>query len=582
MAIMDFLKPTISSVRKSIKGIDDSYNNYWDIVAELIQNSVDAIRKSDIDDGEIQITIDGTSNTITVKDNGVGMKNETIPTLLSPFSTDKEGEMESIGEKGVGLKFVIFQSDNFILKTHYCDDPDGVSSIVNIKNARSWKNSNDSDYPDSEINEYGEEGFVGTEITVEGVENEELFDLNFESMLFILRTKTAIGNVLSLFDDEKHIKVVLSYKDRNGNLRQDDNVQFRYWLPIDNVKQNEKYNLDDFKAYCAEEDRSDAEKRKRLKDKAIYKSGTFNHNDSREIKYWACFLPNRSFWNDISVRDKLMLENKAEDEDYMQKKSFSMHQPGIYTSVKGMPTGIKIDHPNTGNAGYWANMFIIFEDKSLKFDIGRKHINGNVQNIYKNYAKQIFNEFTKIVTKYLAGTPDFVDINPHWDRDNVISEIEKLMPLDCGNIIPFEKNPGEQEASVAAVFYELVGAKKIENLVPVISGYKNRYDLYARWNNHFIVLEFKTNLKNIVHDFDNYVKYSNEIDYIVCWDVSDDDKKVLHNANISLEPVEKRGLFSANNNDFLPYATHKLSVAQSSSPVYVIDLKKLLEDLRGA
>ena len=578
MATMNFLTPTINSVRKSIKGIDDSYNNYWDILAELIQNSVDAIRKADLDDGEISINIDAISNSITVKDNGIGMKKELIPILLSPFSTDKDGDMESIGEKGVGLKFVIFQSNNFVLKTHYKEDSDGFSTIVNINNACSWKNSNAEDYPESEINDYTEKGFEGTEITVTGIDNDDLFELNFESILYLLRTKTAIGNVLSLFDDNNNIKVSLVYKDRNGTTNVEKNVQYKYWLPIENIKSNEKYDLDDFKAYCSEGDKSDAEKRKKLKDKVIFQSGTLDHSDSRQIKYWACFLPQRKLWNDISISDKLLLESKIDDEEYMQRKSFSMHQPGIYTSVKGMPTGIKIDHPNTGNAGYWANMFIIFEDKSLKFDIGRKYINGNIQNIYKNYAKNIFNEFTGYVTKYISGTPDIIEVNPHWDRDNVKEEIEKMMPLNC-DIVPFEKNPDEQEASVAAIFYELIGANKIENLVPVISGYKNKYDLYARWKSHFIVLEFKTHLRNIVHDFDNYVKYSNEIDYIVCWDVTDEDSKVLHNANISLEKIEKKNLF-APSDDYLPYATHRLSVALSSTPIYVIDLKLLLDNLK--
>lgn len=40
----NFLEPNISQIRKSIKGIDDSYNNEWDILAELLQNAVDAIR----------------------------------------------------------------------------------------------------------------------------------------------------------------------------------------------------------------------------------------------------------------------------------------------------------------------------------------------------------------------------------------------------------------------------------------------------------------------------------------------------------------------------------------------------------
>ena len=41
----DFLSLSMAMVRRSIRGIDDSYSNYWDILAELLQNSVDAIKK---------------------------------------------------------------------------------------------------------------------------------------------------------------------------------------------------------------------------------------------------------------------------------------------------------------------------------------------------------------------------------------------------------------------------------------------------------------------------------------------------------------------------------------------------------
>ncbi len=43
--MIEFLKPSNREIRKSIKDVDDSYNNDWDILAELCQNSVDAIRK---------------------------------------------------------------------------------------------------------------------------------------------------------------------------------------------------------------------------------------------------------------------------------------------------------------------------------------------------------------------------------------------------------------------------------------------------------------------------------------------------------------------------------------------------------
>ncbi|MEG9294960.1 hypothetical protein V6B33_00730 [Mangrovibacillus sp. Mu-81] len=75
-------------------------------------------------------------------------------------------------------------------------------------------------------------------------------------------------------------------------------------------------------------------------------------------------------WDKITQEYGLITEDKIEDEEYTENYHYALIQAGIYTSVKGMPTGIVINHPKTGYAGYWGNMFILFEDSSLKFDIG--------------------------------------------------------------------------------------------------------------------------------------------------------------------------------------------------------------------
>lgn len=129
-------------------------------------------------------------------------------------------------------------------------------------------------------------------------------------------------------------------------------------------------------------------------------------------------------------------------------------------------------------------------------------------------------------------------------------------------------------------FYELIGANLISDLEPVISGYRNKYDLYAYWKNHFIVIEFKSHLRNIIRDFDDYVKYSNEIDYIVCWDVNDEDLSALHNASLHLEEISSSSLFSQQE-EYLPETTHKIIVASSAKPIYIIDLKVLIRKLQN-
>lgn len=106
-------------IRHSIKGIESSYSNHRDILAELLQNAVDAVNKTDRE-GKIDIVFDCKTNSIEEKDNGCGIKSELLGDLLKPFSTNKEGDPDSIGEKGVGLKFAYFQSNKFTINT-YCD-----------------------------------------------------------------------------------------------------------------------------------------------------------------------------------------------------------------------------------------------------------------------------------------------------------------------------------------------------------------------------------------------------------------------------------------------------------------------------
>lgn len=567
---IDFLKPNVSIIRKSIRGIDDSYNNFWDILAELLQNSIDAINKRDDRKGLIKLKIDCISKEISIYDNGIGMKNENIPHLLCPFSTDKENDFESIGEKGVGLKFVIFQSNLFTLKTSYISN--NLISNITIKNAAQWKNSITDET--LKLESSTQEGhFDGTQITVKGIENDTLFNLSFNSMKFILRTKTAVGNVLTIFDKEPNVNIQFEMIDNNGKSFC-ETLNYKYWLPTECMKSSELCNLDDFEEWL-KKDRTDKEKRNYLKDKIIYKKGLIKHNGNRELKYWACFVSKRDVWNKISIRENLLSSDIVDNEDRMQENFFNIHKPGIYTSVKGMPTGISIDAPSTGYAGYWANIFILFEDSSLKFDIGRKSINGNIKLIYQKYAKDIFKDFTSYVIKYIAGEPN-LSANPSWDREDTKFTIDSMAKLNS-NIVNFKNIPADYNASVAAIFYELIGANKITNLIPVITGYKDKYDLYAYWENHFAVIEFKAHLKSIIKDFDNLEKCSNEIDYIVCWDVNDQDVIAFNNLGIDLTEITYSPFSDAPVNH-IPLATHTLSIPGANS-IYIIDLKKVLKDL---
>ena len=566
-----FLEPSINSIRKSIRGIDDSYNNFWDILAELLQNSVDAINAKEDKKGRIDIEIDSPNKRIRVIDDGIGISHDDIPILLSPFSTNKENDSSSIGEKGVGLKFVIFQSDEFLMKTKSTDE--SIGSSAKIENAKTWKNMTNEEMLTLDL-DLDKNTINGTDIQIKGIDNEKIFNMSFDTIKFIIRTKTAVGNVNNIFENNENIEVYLKFIDINGN-KYDEQIPFRYWLPTENIAKSSKIDLDDFKNWISEKDRSDNEKRNKLKNKVIYDSGSFFHNDVREIKYWLCYVRERDDWKKLSLNDHLISEDERDNEEKLAEKNLCMHQYGIFTSVKGMPTGITINSPNTGRSGYWGNLFIILEDRQLKFDIGRKSINSAIHSMYQKYLKILFNNITNIVSKYVAGEPEMIT-NTAWIRDDIINEINKLPDLDS-DLISFEKLPNEQEASVAAIFYELIGSGKIKEIKPVISGYKNKYDLYAKYKNHFIIMEFKSHLRYILRDFDDEIKLSNEIDYVVCWDVNDDDKTELVGRGLSLEEIDNDNPLSGHN-EYISYATHMI-IIPTSKPVYVIDLKVLLKRL---
>ncbi|MBS1594338.1 MAG: sensor histidine kinase [Bacteroidetes bacterium] len=559
----DFLNQGIKQTRKSIRDIDDSYNNDWDILAELCQNSVDAIRKSDIKSGLIKIIIDSQNKSISVIDNGIGIVPDRLPELLAPFSTDKEDDEDSVGEKGVGLTFVIFSCNDFYIKS---GNKSGVSE-GRIFDANIWKSSTDDRKLDL-THRILNEKFQGTEILMKKVIDSPLFELSMNQLKFLLRTRTSIGNTNSIWEDDKKIEVEITHVNQDGQ-RTVEALPFKYWLITESLSSNAKIDIEEYYKYI-EKDRTDQDKRVKLQGKVIYKISKINHN-GRTIKYFACFVPKRKTWNDLTVSFNIATAEQLENSDWLDKRSYVTLQPGIFTSVKGMPTGISIDNPITGASGAWPQIFILFDDRQLKFDIGRKSIHGMQARIYKQYARQIFSEFQKLA-KYFSGE---VLIESDWEKDNIFAEIDKMLNLDISGI-NWKKVPKDQEASVAGLFFECIGNKKLSGIDLLVAGYRNKYDLYAKWGNRKVVIEFKAHLSSILKDFTDAMKLFNEINCVVCWNVTEEDEQALKQSGIDIEEVDAESLLPGSTTTIFPNATHKLSISGFVSPVYVIDMKKII------
>jgi Histidine kinase-, DNA gyrase B-, and HSP90-like ATPase len=565
--IPQFLNKGVSHTRQSIQDIDDSYNNEWDILAELIQNSVDAIRESKKTKGKINLKVDCQNKVIAIEDDGIGIDKDAVLELLALFGTNKKNKEDSIGEKGVGLKFAIFSCNDFSLKT---SNGNNATQVI-IKDAYVWKKSTDEtnlplDKEDILPN------FSGTQIILKDVQDSPIFDLTIDQLKFIIRTKTAIGNVNTLFEiNDPKIECELNFTNPIGTFKKED-ISFSYWLPIEELKKTSIIDIKDYYQFIGGGHVTDLQKRQKLRDKIVTLKKEFQVGN-RFVYAYACLMPSRDTWSLINKSNNLADETMLKDDKFLQDYSYAIMQPGIFVSVKGMPTGIKIEHPITGQSGSWGSIFMLFEDRKLKFDIGRKSIHGRTQKVYQEYARDIFNEFRNNIMKNISG--DGAPESSQWDRDEVFATIESMVPLNNPNT-KFTKSPKDQEASVAAIFFECIGNGKIKEITPFVSGYKNKYDLFGAWSKRKVSIEFKSRLRNIIDDVKNFDKLFNEFDCIVCWDVSETDEQELIKNTLTLEKIEEKSVFSKTEETF-PHSTHILRYSNFAKPIFIIDMKIVLE-----
>lgn len=348
---------------------------------------------------------------------------------------------------------------------------------------------------------------MGTEVEITISDPEHpVFGFSFTELTFLLRTRTACGDTGCIWDDPLDADTEFTHVDKSG-AKQATEFECRYLLPVESANKNEYISIDEFQAWMKESDRSDTEKRRKLLNKIVFANGK-KRQGGREIRYWSCFVPRREFWKVLSQKFGIVFP-ADEDTSLSIEEIYGLgFNGGFSTSTKGMPTGISIEMKPRGSAGYVPNFFIIVDDPSLQFDIGRKSIQGRQQGMLREIAYENFREYINKARKYMGGAVD--PDTTGWDRDEVFEEVNGLPDLNS-KVSQFVKRPNSQEATVAAMFFEQLGRGDFKDLYPLISGYKGRYDLYAKWKSRRVVLEFKFDLAGLFRDFTDERKLFDEI-----------------------------------------------------------------------
>ena len=222
-----------------------------------------------------------------------------------------------------------------------------------------------------------------------------------------------------------------------------------------------------------------------------------------------------------------------------------------------------------GSAGYLPNFFIIVDDPQLTFDIGRKSIPGRQLGMLRDVASDVFRDFINIIKKYVSRELD-PDIEG-WNRTAIFNEIREMPDLKTERT-KFLKRPSGQEATIVAIFFELMGRGCIDDFRPYISGYRNKYDLYSKYNNSDVVVEFKFTLSSLFSDFDNEIKLFDEVDIVVVWEIVEKDYEVVSSRGFDLQAIDEGISQSVN-----PIFHFQLSLGPTN-PIRIICLRDLIDN----
>lgn len=394
-------------LKNRIQDILRCYRNFWDPFAELLQNSVDSINRRyriyndeefylydtyrenfdgeiKVDEsykGKIKIEVWPEEQIISISDNGVGIEKEKIEKIVLPEGTDKKKGKE-YGYKGKGLTYVAFISDKFDIKTRFFLGNNDTYNI-SLDGLFNWLNDDDIEFPNKltpdviKLNENMKEFNTTIKIkmrkdysdTFSALSSlDQTFDLLkqeelIKSFCAILRSKTAIGNTKYLYNKQPIVPIDINLIVYNDNEVDERIIPYRFYHP----KENEQIAsiAYEFNKYVLEE-RNKAGFEGKVNALSIMKVDQ-QIGQRSPIVLTDIHLTAISTWSLNRVNENLKLIDEFRDAGFTY---------GVYLSIDGMPTGIRLDNWDT--KGSVNKRYYAIVDASLdignELDAGRKGI----------------------------------------------------------------------------------------------------------------------------------------------------------------------------------------------------------------
>ena len=610
--------------RRTIRGVLESYHGNYDVLAESVQNAVDAVEDAHLAGyGEplsVEVTVNLTNNWISVLDTGIGMGPEQVASACAPSVSFKSPTAKRDkrnlyrGYKGVGLTFLAYGTDDITI--HSKEASTGVLTKVRMEYGCAWAKEKKSqpamlaeDTTESPLEKIPRGTFVKIQFSSE-TRPRSLSKLAIDLRVWatVLRTRTAIGQILLGRTPLARFKAKLTVI--YGGVSQEVDIKSEFLFPSD-IERKPSFRFLDLVKYHEEHSETTKPPADKIRQDGIYlrwpteriiqeltaeQQGGFVEQLKEYTPFVYAFVPYQgSVWGDLNLL-ATGLKNRVH------------LQPGLIIGVNRQRLAEISDIQATRYESFSRNVLVIVHFDGARSDQGRKTVEVE--------ALDLANKIGDRVVQYLAKQRELLKpAGESSDPDNRVIEKDhadwlfnvqthaRKSPLHLPSVT-FISTP-LMEQDVVGLFHQLssngvfaglrvyatsqiatydcliefecapdtVGLNYSETespfgLSPYIVGTKRRYGTRP------LTVEFKNNLDGLVDDLgdENTSKSFGHIDICVCWTMIGDKFPGYEIEAITETNLDERAY---------PGVTHLLRRDGDAHKIGLILLKEVTDAVRA-
>lgn len=612
--------------KRAIKGILESYNSNYDALAEAVQNSMDALEDAYLTGLPapylLHIVVDLKDNTISVFDTGNGMSQEQLCEAFAPTATFKDipakirqrgDKYPYRGYKGVGLTFLAYGTNDVLIQSRQ----NGSVIKGRMKYGRDWVDGRRSEAPILNIDDSPtpldatrRRGTYLRLLFSQYTSPQSLLHLGTSLDIWeaILRTRTAVGQILIEEEPATQFKVTLTLVATDGSLSEREVAPIFYYP--DQAKRLPAFQFLDIGRYKLEHpDVADVPPAYKRRDGVYIKWGP------EEVKARLDSSQLEEFKSQIAAMSPRVYAFRPFDEPtwkLINDSATGQHRakflgPGLVIGVNHQRIASEPIRIAASRSEYLAsNVFVLVHFDNAALDQGRKalqHRSMELAQLIADDAVQLLlrqGQFLKPAGEKTSAAQRAVEAG-HEDWVDNVKEHAKANPLSLPPLCYASTPITEQD--VVGLFNQLAALGLFPGLKILATSAAATYDCYARFecddhierlryggigNNplglstdafrpnetHFttrgLTLEFKNNLEGLIANLDDPAsrKAFGHIDICVCWGSLEGSHRWY-----TLEHVTEENLHIRQ----FPGVTHVLWRETESKGIQVIILEDIIK-----